>query len=307
VVTLVRAPNPSAMTLQGTNSYVIDCGDGAAMVIDPGPAIDSHLNALADKAAQRKLSIRAIALTHGHPDHAAGAAVLARRTGAPLYAHPRSKIPHEADLPLEGDLRTGAIALRTVDAPGHAADHAVFYLPPEGALFTGDVVLGEGTSVIAPPGGEMRAYQRTLRRLADEFAGARVIYGGHGPVVREPRAKLAEYIEHRRVRERQILDSLRAGPKTIPDLVREIYSGGRHVLWPAMARQILAHLIALEGEGQVSARRLGRAMTGDEHAMLNPKIEEILGPEEAAIVVAELGTELRLEALYEYALAREVS
>jgi hypothetical protein len=102
------------------------------------------------------------------------------------------------------------------------------------------------------------------------------------------------------MREDQILDALRKGPSTIPDLVRRIYSPQRQVLWPAMARQILAHLIALESEGQVIARRLDRPMTSEEAAMLNPKIEEILGPEEAAVVIAELGTELRLESLYEY-------
>lgn len=305
MVTLVRAPNPSAMTLQGTNSYVIDCGDGGALVIDPGPAMDSHARALVDTAARRDLAIRTLVLTHGHPDHSAGAASLARSTGAVLYAHPRSKIPHDAELPLDGELRAGTTALRVIDAPGHAVDHVAFYLPDERALFTGDVVLGEGTSVIAPPGGAMRAYQRTLQRLADEFGDARVIYGGHGPIVADPRAKLAEYIEHRRMREKQILDALREGPQTIPDLVRRIYSAHRQVLWPAMARQMLAHLIALEDERRVTSCALDRPLTADEDAMLNPRIEEVLGPEEAAIVVAELGTDLRLGALREYALTAE--
>jgi glyoxylase-like metal-dependent hydrolase (beta-lactamase superfamily II) len=303
VVTLVRAPNPSAMTLQGTNSYVIDCGSGHALVIDPGPAIEEHVEALIAAAAQAGLTIRTIALTHGHPDHAAGAPLLAAATGAALYAHAAGKIARDADLPLEGALRAGEIAVRTMDAPGHTFDHAIFYLERERALFTGDVILGEGTTVIAPPGGAMRPYQRTLQRLADEFGDARVIYGGHGPVVADPRAKIAEYIAHRQMREGQILDALRERPMTIPDLVRRIYSPQRQVLWPAMARQILAHLIALENEGRVAARPLQRAMTDEEAAMLNPKIEEILGPQEAAVVIAELGTELRLESLHEYSLA----
>lgn len=302
MVTLVRAPNPSAMTLEGTNSYVIDGGDGGAIVLDPGPAIESHLRALVETAARSGAEIRVVALTHGHPDHSAGAGALASGTGATLYAHPLSKIAHGADLPLEGELRAGTVALRTIDAPGHAFDHVVFYLPQEAALFTGDVVLGEGTSVIAPPGGAMRPYQHTLRRLADEFADARVIYGGHGPTISDPRAKLSEYIEHRQMRERQVLAALAEGPKTIPDLVRRIYSAHRQVLWPAMARQILAHLIALEDEGRVDARHVERAMTAEERSMLDPQIEQILGPEEAAVVVAELGTELRLETLYEYSL-----
>jgi glyoxylase-like metal-dependent hydrolase (beta-lactamase superfamily II) len=290
------------MTLTGTNSYLVDCGDGAALVVDPGPAIDRHLNALIEAANARNLSIRAIALTHGHPDHAESAARFGATTGAPVYAHPSSKAVHDRDLPLEEDLRVGASALRVIDAPGHTIDHVVFYLPDERCLFTGDTILGEGTSVIAPPGGAMRPYQRTLQRLADEFAQARTIYGGHGPPVTDARAKIAEYIEHRKMREEQILAALREGPRTIPDIVRRIYGPERSVLWPAMARQILAHLIALESEGRVSARPVDRPMTDVEAAMLNPRIEEILGPEEAAVVVAELGTEMRLQVLLAYRL-----
>lgn len=292
------------MTLQGTNSYLLDCGNGEGLVVDPGPPISSHVSALVDAAESRALRIRAIALTHGHPDHAAAAGRLVGATGALLYAHPQSKIPHDADLPLEGDLRLGEIALRVVDAPGHTFDHAIFYLPQERALFTGDTILGEGTTVIAPPGGAMRPYQRTLQRLADEFGDARVIYGGHGPAVTDPRSKIAEYIAHRQMREEQILDALRDGPLTIPDLVRRIYSPERQVLWPAMARQILAHLMALESEGLVISQSVGREMTAEESAMLNPRIEEIVGPDEVAIIVAELGTELRLESIRSYRLAK---
>jgi glyoxylase-like metal-dependent hydrolase (beta-lactamase superfamily II) len=302
MVTLVRAPNASAMTLEGTNSYLLDCGNGEALVIDPGPEMVLHAQALVQAAQTRGLNIRTIALTHGHPDHAAGATQLAAMTGAVIYAHPKSKSWHDAELPLEGSLRVGAIALRTIDAPGHAFDHAIFYLERERALFTGDTILGKGTTVIAPPGGAMRPYQRTLQRLADEFGEARVIYGGHGPVVTEAQAKIAEYIAHRRMREQQILDALRDGPLTIPDLVRRIYSAQRQVLWPAMSRQILAHLIALEGEGRVRSRPLDREMTAEEATMLNPRIEEMVGPQEAAVIVAELGTEMRLDSLRAYAL-----
>jgi hypothetical protein len=104
------------------------------------------------------------------------------------------------------------------------------------------------------------------------------------------------------MRERQIVDALREGPAIVPELVRRIYGPQRSVLWPAMARQILAHLIALEDEGRVTSRPLDRAMSADEMAMLNPRIEELVGPAEAAIVVAELGTELRLEQLMQYRL-----
>lgn len=293
------------MTLQGTNSYLLDCGNGDAIVVDPGPSIERHVEALAGAAASRALRIRAIALTHGHPDHASGASQLVAATGAAVYAHPRSTIARDADLPLEGDLRIGEISLHTIDAPGHTFDHVIFYLPAEGALFTGDTILGEGTTVVAPPGGAMRPYQRTLQRLSAEFGDARVIYGGHGPVVTNPRSKIAEYIAHRQMREAQILDALRDGPSTIPDLVRRIYSPQRQVLWPAMARQILAHLVALESEGRVASLPLGRAMSAQEEAILNPRIEEILGTNDAAVIVAELGTELRLESLRSYALVKD--
>ncbi len=104
------------------------------------------------------------------------------------------------------------------------------------------------------------------------------------------------------MREDQVLAALRDGPMTIPDLVRHIYGTQRQVLWPAMARQVLAHLVALEDEGRVAATRLDRGFTADEAAMLNPRIKEFVGPEEAEVIVAELGTEMRLESLYEYRL-----
>lgn len=302
MVRIVAAPNASAMTLQGTNCYVLDCGNGEALVIDCGPAIESHLQALVDTAAEWDAKISTIALTHGHPDHASGAARLAAITGAAIHAHPRTRAPHDANLPLEGDLRTGNLTLRVIDAPGHTFEHVVFYLPQERALFTGDTILGEGTTVIAPPGGAMRPYMHTLARLRREFGEAATIYGGHGPVVTDPPAKIDEYIAHRQMREAQIVDALRDGPKTIPDLVRRIYSPQRQVLWPAMARQILAHLVALEEDGRVTSEPLGRPMNAEEETMLNPRIEEIVGPDEAAIIVAELGTELRLEHLRSYRL-----
>ncbi len=303
MVTLVRAPNPSAMTLTGTNSYLVECGAGEALVIDPGPPMERHVEALEREAESRGVRIAAIALTHGHPDHAPAAAMLAARTGAPVYAHPATAVAHDRDLPLEGALRVGATSLRVMDAPGHTFDHVVFYLPPERALFTGDVILGEGTVVIAPPGGAMRPYQRTLQRLADEFGQARIVHGGHGPIVLDAQAKIAEYIAHRRMRERELIDALASGAQTIPELVLRIYGDDRPVLWPAMARQMLAYLIALESEGRVAATLVDRPMTEQEQWILNPPLAQIVGEEHAEIIAAELGSMLRLDALYAYELA----
>jgi len=302
VVTLVRAPNPSAMTLTGTNSYVVDCGRGEGLVIDPGPAMPVHVEALVNELQRQKLRAGAIAITHGHPDHAPAAALLAAATRAPVYAHPNSAVTHDRDLSLEGELRVGNTALRVVDAPGHTFDHVVFYLPQERALFTGDVILGEGTVVIAPPGGAMRPYQATLQRLADEFPDAGIIHGGHGPIVLDARAKIAEYIAHRKLRERELIDALAQGPQTIPELVLRIYGDDRPVLWPAMARQMLAYLIALESEGRAQAALVDRAMNEQEMWILNPPLERLVHPDEAAVIAAELGSMLRLDALYAYSL-----
>lgn len=299
-IALVRAPNPSAMTLTGTNTYLIDVGDGAALVVDPGPPIARHVDAIERNARERGLRIAAIALTHGHPDHAPAAAMLASRVGAPVYAHPRSEIPHDRDLPLEGVLEIGGSRLRIMDAPGHTFDHVVLYDEAERALLTGDVILGEGTVVIAPPGGAMRPYQRTLARLRDEFADARVIYGGHGERVDDAASKIAEYIAHRQLRERELLDALAHGPKTIPQLVLHIYGGKTPILWPAMARQMLAYLIPLGDEGVVTSRRLDRPMTAQETAMLNPAWETIVGRENADVIEAELGAMNVLDHLDEY-------
>lgn len=300
-VLLVRAPNPSAMTLTGTNSYVIDAGNGEALVIDPGPDIAAHVDSLIAAARERALRITAIALTHGHPDHAPAAAPLARATGARIHAHPTSEIAHDSDFRLGGTLQVGALTFDIVDAPGHTFDHVVLYEPQERALFTGDVILGEGTVVIAPPGA-MRPYQHTLALLLERYGDARRIHGGHGPVIEDPRAKLKEYIEHRRMRERELIDALRAGAQTIPELVLRIYGSARPILWPAMARQLLAYLIALAQEGRISAEIVERPMTEQEESILNPSWEAIVGAEQAAVIAAELGAMLRLDDLYRYTL-----
>jgi hypothetical protein len=148
----------------------------------------------------------------------------------------------------------------------------------------------------------MRPYQHTLQRLANEFTGARRIYGGHGPLVDDPRTKIAEYIAHRAVREQQIVAALGDGARTIPDLVRTIYSPQPHPLWAAMARQILAHLQALQAEERVVTRPRKQGLSAEEYAMLNPDLEAIVGPDEAAALAAEIGAEMRLESLDEYTL-----
>jgi glyoxylase-like metal-dependent hydrolase (beta-lactamase superfamily II) len=306
-ITLVRAPNPSAMTLSGTNSYLVDVGNGEGIVIDPGPAIMRHIDALIGTARERDLRIVAILLTHGHPDHAPAATLLAQRTRAPVYAHPQSEAPHDRNFDLDTTLHIADAPFFVMDAPGHTFEHIVLYDPRERALFTGDVILGEGTVVIAPPGGAMRPYQHTLARLRDEFPQARYIYGGHGERVDDAQAKITEYIAHRELRQRELLNALADGPKTIPELVMDIYGVGKQILWPAMARQMLAYLMALEDEGVVSARRIERPMTHEEIVILNPAWETIVGREQAEVIEAELGAMHKLDRLYEYRLRPSTS
>ena len=298
----VRAPNPSPMTLSGTNTYIVRTGVGAALVIDPGPAIDAHVYSILSAAGDMNLTIQAILVTHGHPDHAPAAEPLSRATRAPIYGHRQPTFRVDVGLGDRETLEFEDATLTAIDAPGHAVDHLVFYFQEDEALFTGDVVLGQGTVVVAPPGGAMRPYQRTLQRLLDEHGDSRAIYGGHGEAVLDPRAKLVEYIAHRRMREDQLLRQLEDEPATIPVLVGTIYSDIDRRLWPAAARQMLAHLIALEEENRVAPRLLERAPTPEESEILDPNLQRIADPAAAEVARAELGTEVHLP-LVEYRLA----
>ncbi len=302
---LVRAPNPSAMTLTGTNSYLIDAGNGEAICIDPGPVIERHIQTLLDRAAAMHCRITLICLTHAHPDHAPAAFELALRSGAAIAAHARTEFSHDRDLHDGEVVQIGSTQLRVMDAPGHTFDHLVYYEARERALFTGDVVLGEGFVVIAPPGGAMRPYQRTLERLLEEFPDAAVIYGGHGEPVFNPQKRVREYIAHRQQRQQELLTALAAGPQTIPQLVQNIYRDTNRILWPAAARQLLAYLLPLEQEKRVRSFEARREMTREENAILNPEWETIVGREHARTVEEELGAMLSLDAVRIYELVSQ--
>ena len=292
------------MTLDGTNTWLLASRTGEAICIDPGPAIPAHVERIVAYLREHDLVLRAIALTHGHPDHAPAAPLLAAATGARTYAHRYSAAQHDEMLDDNDELSFGDLRLVVIDAPGHTLEHLVFFERESATLFTGDTILGSGTVVIAPPGGAMRPYQATLRRLLADFGEARAICCGHGPIVTDPRAKIEEYIEHRKRREAELLAALSVTPQTIPDLVERIYRDADMRLWAAAARQMLAYLIALEEERRVSAVRLDRPLTQREHAILNPDWVNVVGAEHAPLVEAELGAQLRLDAIYEYSLSR---
>ena len=245
----VLAPNPGPFTLEGTNTWIV--GERPSMVIDPGPEDVGHVRAIVERAQP----VAAILLTHRHPDHAPAARDLAEATGAPVYAH----APEEHQRPIEDEqaIDAGAVHLVALHTPGHTSDHVCFVLSNHGrVVFTGDVVLGKGTSVIDPPEGDMAAYVRTLRRLRALEPTA--IYPGHGPTVLTPIGRLDYYLRHREEREEQVLRALQAGRRTPAEMVPQIYGGQvGEEMFPAAARSVLAHLLKLEREGRVA--RTGRA------------------------------------------------
>jgi glyoxylase-like metal-dependent hydrolase (beta-lactamase superfamily II) len=255
-VVRVLAPNPGPFTLEGTNTWVV--GEGAVAIIDPGPDLSSHREAVL-AAAERAGSVRAILLTHHHPDHAPGAAAIAVRLDVPILAH----TPRAGERPLgPGEVvEVGGADLVAVHTPGHTPDHLAFLDPGSGALFTGDAVLGRGTSVIDPPEGDLGAYLASLRRmLALEPA---TIYPGHGPTVEDAQGLLHQYLAHRAERARQILDALREGPRTPEEVVTVVYVGYPADLYPAAARSVLAHLVELEASGEVTRDSAGRFGVAD--------------------------------------------
>jgi glyoxylase-like metal-dependent hydrolase (beta-lactamase superfamily II) len=238
----VLAPNPGPFTLEGTNTWVV--GRDLAVVIDPGPGDDAHLQAVVGEAG----SIGAILVTHDHPDHASGAARLASLTGAPVHAFKKGK--GTVRLHDEQMISTGDVHLRVLYTPGHTSDHVTFMAEGTGAMFTGDSVLGRGTAIIDPAEGDLAQYLQSLRRMRE--ARPRVIYPGHGPIVFDAVGKLREYEAHRAMREEQVLEALAAGPRRIADVVPEIYADVPKELHAAAAVQVAAQMAKLEREDRVA-------------------------------------------------------
>ena len=237
----VIAPNPGPYTGPGTNTWIL--GDQPALlVIDPGPDDDQHLAAI--ERALNGRPVGAIVVTHSHPDHLPLAARLAERVNARV-----SRFPELGD----GDVvRTGGINLIALHTPGHCADHLCFWLADDRVLFTGDLVLGRGSSMVTYPEGDVDAYLRSLERVG--ALHPRLLFPGHWDPVETAEAKIEEYRAHRLERERQVLDELARGAGSAPELARRVYAdelGDSEQLLRAAEMTLRAHLKKLVDEGRV--------------------------------------------------------
>lgn len=260
-VTVALGQNPSAFAGPGTNTYLVGTGP-ERMLIDPGEGKDSYLDILKDgmKAAGCE-RIGAIVLTHGHPDHIGGVRSVMERFGrVPVW-----KFAYEpfddgyADLELidlgDGDrVETEGATLRALHTPGHAPDHLCFVLEEERSLFSGDNVLGVGTTVIPASSGDLGQYMASLERLLGEEPTA--IYPAHGPKIEDAPGKIREYIAHRNSREEQVLVELAKGPRTPMEMVQVIYAAYPENLHGAACQSVSQHLMKLERDGR--AQRAGK-------------------------------------------------
>lgn len=246
----VLAPNPSVYTLEGTNTWVV--GDGPTIVIDPGPDDPTH-HAEVLRAAG---TVAMVLVTHDHEDHGEGAVAFAERAGAPVRAW---RMAGAAQIRDGFRTEVPGATLVTVHTPGHSADHVAFFEPTERALFTGDAVVGRGTSFIDPPDGDLTAYLTSLRTMLELHP--RTIYPGHGPVVPDAPAKLHAYLAHRAEREEQVLAGLAAGDRKVAELVERIYASYPPEVHALAARSVTAHLQKLQREGRVKAEGRGASQT----------------------------------------------
>ena len=254
-VTRVTAPNPGIMTGPGTNSYIV----GGVAVIDPGPAIDSHIEALLEYKP------KAILCTHTHLDHSPAAALLKEKTGAKIYGRPAptgQDATFKPDVVLEhGDtIELGEIRLRALHTPGHASNHVCYMLEDTRMLFTGDHVMQGSTVVINPPDGNMRAYLQSLERLLGEDIA--IIAPGHGYLIGAPKKELERLIAHRLTRERKVVSALeRLGRPTLEELLPLVYDDVPERVHRAAARSLTAHLDKLVADGAVRVQASRYSLT----------------------------------------------
>jgi glyoxylase-like metal-dependent hydrolase (beta-lactamase superfamily II) len=251
LVRRIVANNPGPMTGPGTNTYLV--GIDEIVVIDPGPADPEHLDAIAGCGGDR---IRWIACTHTHIDHFPGVAGLRERTGAEVLAFD-ARDGLEIDRSLaDGDvIEATEFVLRAVHTPGHASNHLCYLLEQERMLFSGDHIMEGSTVVIRPPDGDMAAYFGQLERLKAWRPRLRSIAPGHGHLIEQPIAKIDEYLDHRHMREAQVLKCVEAGTTTVAKIVAELYPDLVEELIPMAQGTVEAHLLKLKDEQRVKRTR----------------------------------------------------
>lgn len=238
----ILAPNPGPYTGPGTNTYVIS-SDGSAVILDPGPVIDSHVAAI-ERVAERH-DLLSVLVTHTHPDHAPAANLLGARFEVPVLGFaPGPEFEPTTTLD-DGDIvEVGDVLLTAVHTPGHTEDHLCYQLAD--VVFTGDHIMG-GSTVIIEDGA---AYMRSLEKV--QALRPAHLYPGHGSDIDDASAAITEYINHRIEREHQVLDAVGQGASTVTDIVRVVYVGIDDELLPAAAFQVRTQLQKLDAEGRVS-------------------------------------------------------
>ncbi|WP_217201654.1 MBL fold metallo-hydrolase [Streptomyces buecherae] len=241
----VLAPNPSAMTLDGTNTWIVAEPDSdLAVVIDPGPLHEGHLANVVATVEQAGRRVGLTLLTHGHADHAEGASRFAELTGTRVRAlDPALRLGDEG---LAGGdvVTTGGLELRVVPTPGHTSDSLSFHLPADGVVLTGDTVLGRGTTMVAHPDGRLGEYLDSLRRLRSMTVddGVHTVLPGHGPVLTDARGAIEYYLAHRASRLAQVETAIENGHRTASEVVAHVYADVDRSLWPAAELSVRAQL-----------------------------------------------------------------